>query len=97
MDLQRGGDAVSDEKTWIKFVLVETSPSGKTQRWEVRTIEGGALLGVVRWYTPWRKYALFTGPAVFEEDCLRVIARFIAAETRHRREARRDKHEAVTQ
>jgi hypothetical protein len=67
---------------WIKAVWVRKSPSGKTNVWEMRTTDYHHLLGEVRWYSPWRKYAFFpAAECVFEQDCLRDIAAFIEEAT----------------
>lgn len=64
-----------------------TSPSGKTAIYSVSAKDGGATLGAVRWYAPWRKYAFFPRPeTLYEQDCLRDIAAFCEAETRAHRE-----------
>jgi hypothetical protein len=75
--------------TWIEFTEVERSPSGKTRRWNVTSREGGGLIGAVQWHAPWRKYCFFPrDQTVFEEDCLRDIAKFIEAATlEHKRVA----------
>lgn len=71
---------------WIDFLVEGTSPSGKTAIYSVSTKEGGANLGAVRWYAPWRKYAFFPRPeTLYEQDCLRDIAAFCEAETRAHR------------
>ena len=43
------------------------------------------VLGIIRWYAPWRKYCFYTlegGAMVFDVNCLREIADFCEAETR---------------
>lgn len=64
---------------WIKFIPNGTSPSGKTGRWSVQTVDGQHTLGEIAWYGPWRKYCFFPSvgamaQTVFEWDCLRDIA-----------------------
>lgn len=72
---------------WIEFLAAGASPSGKTAKYAVRAKDGDALLGVVRWFAPWRKYAFFPQPeTLYEQDCLRDIAAFCEAETRAHRE-----------
>ncbi len=64
---------------WIKFV--ETEPKPKTKTWAVMAKVDDALLGVIKWYASWRKYAFFpVAGTVFEPDCLRDIATFIGLE-----------------
>ena len=67
---------------WIEFMSLGTSPSGKTERWGVLAKQGGAVLGEVRWFGRWRRYAFFPfGDTVFERDCLRDIATFLDEQT----------------
>lgn len=71
---------------WIIAVSAGTSPSGKTRIWQIES-KRSALLGDVRWYGPWRKYAFFPeANTIFEQDCLRDIADFIERETKAHRE-----------
>jgi hypothetical protein len=56
----------------------ETDSSGKTRRWEVVPVRGGTSLGVVKWYSPWRRYTFFpiTG-SLFDAACLDNIRTFL--------------------
>ena len=70
---------------WIQFV--EFPAAGKTRNWTVTANEGGAVLGIVKWYIPWRKYCFFPERnCVFEQDCLRDIAEFCEVRTKTHRE-----------
>lgn len=74
---------------WITVSWSGRSPSGKTSVWIVRSSEGGDLLGEIRWFARWRKYAFFPAlHTVFEQDCLRDIAKFIEDETMAHRNRR---------
>lgn len=76
---------------WIRFDKQETPVKRKTDFWNVICIKSGALLGTIRWYASWRKYAFLPEwlmPLVFEEDCLRDIAEFIESETKKYRSLR---------
>jgi hypothetical protein len=74
---------------WIFPSYVGTSQSGRTCIWSIKANDGNFLLGEVRWYAPWRKYAFFPEPnTLFEPDCLRDIADFCAKQT--------DAHRATT-
>jgi len=54
---------------WIEFRLIEVKP--KTNVYEVITKEEGFLIGIIKWYPRWRKYAFFpVCQTVFERDCL---------------------------
>lgn len=76
------------ESSFLRFFETGASPSGKTRVWSVRSVYGGADLGVVKWHAPWRRYCFFPGPALFEEDCLRDIADFVEERTMRHKEAR---------
>jgi hypothetical protein len=73
---------VGNTKDWISFEEEGMSPSGKTKVWRVTDI-GGGLLGTVKWYAPWRKYAFWPEyQTIYEQDCLRQISTFIDEETK---------------
>ena len=60
---------------YIEFV--EVADTGKTKVFEVRRL-GGATLGMVKWYGPWRQYTFFPAPiTVWNNDCLKAIITFI--------------------
>lgn len=65
---------------WITFDEPIPSPSGKTMTWRVKN--GLVILGDVKWYGPWRKYAFFPRPlTVYEPDCLKDLAQFCMEQT----------------
>lgn len=74
-------------KSFIAFAEVATDRPGKTKQWVVKTSdEFGLILGFVRWYTSWRKYCYAPlTETVYEEQCLREIADFVAARTAEQR------------
>lgn len=51
-----------------------------TKRFEVSET-GGSVLGVVRWFNPWRKYCFFANNIVLEEKCMADISEFIKLKT----------------
>jgi len=60
---------------YIEFV--EVGDTGKTKLFDVRRL-GGATLGMVKWYGPWRQYTFFPAHAtVWNNDCLKAIITFI--------------------
>lgn len=62
------------------------SASGKTDRWEVIAVAGGARLGMVEWFARWRAYAFKPEPnTIFEQECLRRIALFVEDRTKQHR------------
>lgn len=49
----------------------------KTKAWEVRSL-ASSTLGLIKWYTPWRRYAFFPGmDTIFDAACLKDIIVFI--------------------
>lgn len=83
------------EGRWIRFEEVEPIPGSfgvgralqrKTRVWLVYAKQGGALLGTVFWFGPWRKYVFEAEPrCVFEQDCLRDIAAAVESRTAEHR------------
>jgi hypothetical protein len=69
---------------WIKTDKCPRDPSErKTDIWLILTKENNTLLGVVKWYGPWRKYCYFPCEgSVYEWDCQRDIAKFCEEETK---------------
>jgi hypothetical protein len=44
----------------LSFIrYVEDAPKAKTKVWKVLAKESDVLLGVVKWYGPWRQYSFF--------------------------------------
>ena len=76
---------MSDQKgTYITFA--ERPPKPKTKVWAVLS-QGGAEIGTVCWYGPWRKYCFMPAySSVFEQVCLREIAQFCETETRNHKQ-----------
>lgn len=61
---------------WLRFVWMSTT--GKTDVWYVRAKDGDVLLGVIKWYGPFRAYSFFPqANCVFEKTCLGNITDFI--------------------
>lgn len=72
---------------WIKFLEGPQLP--KTRTWTVVTLDEREVLGQIRWFGRWRKYAFFPErETVFEQDCLRRIASFCEEQTAAQRAAR---------
>ena len=66
--------------TYIKFIPGPSKPKTKTGR---VISEREELLGIVKWYGPWRCYGFNPeGWTVFEKTCLREIADFCDVETK---------------
>jgi len=72
---------------WIEFILM--ARTDKTCMWDVVTTESGVVLGRVKWFGRWRKYAFFpAGGTVYEPTCLRDIVAFLDEQMLLRRKAR---------
>lgn len=63
---------------WLRFEQVKDT--GKTFAWQVTDKEETALLGLVSWHGPWRKYVFMSGDRViFDADCLQSVQEFLRA------------------
>jgi hypothetical protein len=71
---------------WIEARLLGPSESGKTQRFEIVTRNGGVRLGEVRWFGRWRQYVFCPdGDTVYEQTCLDDLRGFLAGLMAERR------------
>ena len=69
-------NADTDVNKYIHFT--ENTPPGlKTRVFECHNNRSGAILGLVKWYGPWRQYCFFTEAAIFNADCLKYIGGFL--------------------
>lgn len=74
---------------WIAFEEVPAPLDRKTKVWAVKTVDGTAWLGEIRWFGRWRCYAFFPYTnTVYERTCLLDIVHFIDAQMLARQEAR---------
>lgn len=80
--------SVGKRRDWIFFGNRRKSKSGKTGIWYVQDADS-IVLGEIRWYAQWRRYALFPEPGtVWEKDCLRTAANFCDVQTqKHRKKS----------
>ncbi len=61
---------------YIEFV--EIHDTGKTKIFDVRSLNDGAMLGVIRWYGAWRQYVFMPERVtVWNTTCLKTIITFI--------------------
>lgn len=75
----------SDTK-WITIQELKDLDTGKTQVFQVLAKQDGVLLGTIKWFGRWRKYAFFPEPeTVYENDCLNDISIFISGLMLHRK------------
>lgn len=69
------------KKPLITFTFSEESKSGKTKIWDVMSAKG-ALIGEVKWFGTWRRYAFFPWPdTIFDAVCLTEISKFCHEKT----------------
>jgi hypothetical protein len=64
--------------SYLRFVSDGFSPSGKTKKYLITTLDGNTL-GAVSWYAPWRRYAFHSCGyvATFDSNCLQDIVNFL--------------------
>ena len=69
---------MAQESIWIRFELSGATATAKTQMWNVVAKDGNLVIGRIRWFGRWRKYAFFpANNTVFETTCLNDIAAFL--------------------
>lgn len=74
---------------YLKFVEAPAKPKTRCF-WVVNKLDNHHV-GNIGWFSRWRKYAFFPLPGmVFEEDCLRDIAGFVADLTSQHRKSRKE-------
>ncbi len=66
--------------SYLNFVYVGRSPSGKTSQYRVSG-SNDVYLGLISWYGAWRKYVFYPGDGLFDPSCLRELADFCETET----------------
>lgn len=78
-----------EETKYLIFAPLAVRPEMKTRIWAVKPKTGG-IIGTVRWFGPWRQYALFpVMNSIYERQCLRDIADFCERKTKEHRSARK--------
>lgn len=88
-------------QTWVEFKFLTQDERLKrfTKIWEVLSLaKFRVLLGAVKWNSTWRKYCFFPNEycsgLVFDDSCLRDIAKFCEEQTRLQRKEWRDARKA---
>lgn len=79
---------------WLRFIW--HSSTGKTDVWQVRAKDGDVLLGIVKWYGPFRAYSFFPeANTVYEKTCVANIAFFLVKLMEERKAAKAPKQVKV--
>ena len=77
------------DNEYLYFHLLAESESGKTNIYEVRSKHHGTCLATVKWYGPWRQYAMFPEPeTIWNIGCLAEISAFVEGLMRDRSRGR---------
>jgi hypothetical protein len=80
---------------WTTATYVGTSPSGKTDLWEIQSAANGEFLGMIRWYGRWRQYVFHPAKqTIWNPDCLDEVSTFCRGRTKASAEARTVGHSA---
>ena len=68
-----------NEYKYISFFEIKYNTHRKTKAFNVRNKLSLDILGIVKWYAPWRKYCFFCNNhgLVFDAGCLADIQDFI--------------------
>lgn len=72
------------EPKWILFREDDPSPGQirRTRLWHVISRKRGNIIGEIKWYPGWHRYALFPTPnTVWDEICMRDVAEFCQEQT----------------
>lgn len=74
--------------SFLKFEEILDKPKRiRTQRWRVMSVSGDEQLGVVYWWSAWRRYVFAAAmQTIYDADCMWDIADFIALRTVERKE-----------
>lgn len=90
-ELRWQGDCVYG--TYINFVRVANSESGKTQVWRVNATETKEVLGFVKWYSKWRQYCFEPNTyTLFEKTCLKEMSQFLVELMELRKKSKHQLH-----
>lgn len=89
MGIPDGGQAVTS-KWLLHFQLEDRRAGAKTDVWHVWGTRGSIHLGVVKWFSRWRRYVFYPGPGtLFDPNCLRELAKFAESETVKQKKGKR--------
>lgn len=72
---------------YLRFECVENLPIKlKTEIWQVHSNSSNVILGMIRWYSPWRQYVFEPSDGtIFNIDCMNEISQQVASLTKQHR------------
>lgn len=57
-----------------------------TKRWWIVSLQGGVVLGEIKWHAPWRRYCFFPAETtIFDLTCLNEVTKFIDERMKERK------------
>jgi hypothetical protein len=72
---------------YLVFRELPTDVGRKTKTYEVVSVASNNPIGVVRWFSHWRKYVFAPyNETMYDESCLRDIAQFVDWKTQTQKE-----------
>lgn len=90
-------DIVAEGRWWSCFKL-RRAKGHRTDVFQIVAKADSLTLAEIRWYGPWRRYALFPRPeTVWEVTCLREVASLLVSLTHahlHQRDTPKEPHDA---
>jgi len=73
---------------YVEFTLADEQKP-KTKVWNILSKSSGDLLGIVKWYGPWRQYVFFPqDETIYSSGCMDFIVQFMKSantEQKHRK------------
>jgi hypothetical protein len=73
---------------YVEFQLAEEQKP-KTKVWNVLSKSMGDLLGIIKWYGPWRQYVFFPETeTIYSSGCMAFITDFINRANSEQRKAK---------
>lgn len=82
--MTRGDRSVETEIVEPQYIRFsdEQVPQQKTKKVVIYSVRDGAVLGIIKWYGPWRQFCFQPAPGTtFNPDCLRQIMQRCQEET----------------
>lgn len=66
------------KRVFVSLKREGVSSTGKTDIWGVYNRNEDDYLGVVKWYSPWRKYIFYPeGDTFYDDKCMKEISIFL--------------------